>query len=63
MIELAGLSETQKSAYILADNKLTINGGWDDGLLADELKALGEDGFDLSLTGTIVQHLMIAAKE
>lgn len=50
-IELSALSEAQKRAYVIADNKLTLNGGWDDAVLADELKALGEEGFDLSLTG------------
>ena len=45
------LSETQKRAYILADNKLTLNGGWDNDMLAVELKDLQDDAFDLSLTG------------
>lgn len=51
VIELSGLSAAQKRAYVIADNKLTLNGGWDDSLLAEELKALGEAGFDLKLTG------------
>lgn len=51
VIELSGLTAAQKRAYVIADNKLTENGGWDDALLADELKALGEMGFDLELTG------------
>ena len=50
-IELAGLSDAHKRAYVIADNKLTLNGGWDESVLADELKALGSEGFDLSLTG------------
>ena len=50
-IELAGLTAAQKRAYIIADNKLALNAGWDDLILADELRALGEEGFDLSLTG------------
>jgi len=50
-IELAGLSAAQKRAYIIADNKLALNAGWDDAILADELRALGEEGFDLELTG------------
>ena len=45
------LSETQKRAYILADNKLTLNGGWDADMLALELKELGDAGIDLGLTG------------
>ena len=51
VIELSGLTAAQRRAYVIADNKLTENGGWDDALLADELKALGEMGFDLKLTG------------
>lgn len=50
-IELSGLSAAQKRAYIIADNKLALNAGWDDAILADELRALGEEGFDLELTG------------
>lgn len=45
------LTETQKRAYIIADNKLTLNGGWDNDLLTVELKDLQENAFDLSLTG------------
>lgn len=51
VIELAHLSEAQRKAYILADNKLALNAGWDDALLALELGALRADGFDLELTG------------
>lgn len=50
-IELAGMSETQKRAYIIADNKLSLNAGWDEDLLGLELADLGSLGFDLSLTG------------
>ena len=45
------LTETQRKAYILADNKLALNAGWDDELLRIELDELGELGFDLELTG------------
>jgi len=51
VIELAHLSESQKRAYVLADNKLAENAGWDDELLRIELEALQAAGFDLSLTG------------
>lgn len=51
VIELAGLSEAQKRAYILADNKLALNAGWDDELLALEFADLASLGVDLSLTG------------
>ena len=51
VIELAGMSEAQKRAYILADNKLAENAGWDRELLGLELGDLASLGFDLSLTG------------
>jgi ParB-like chromosome segregation protein Spo0J len=50
-IELAHLTAAQKRAYIIADNKLAMNAGWDDGLLAVELGELKLEGFDLALTG------------
>ena len=50
-IELAGLSDTQRRAYIIADNKLALNGGWDDELLAIEFAELADAGFDNLLTG------------
>ena len=45
------LTESQKRAYIIADNKLTENGGWDNEMLAIELSDLLDDGFDIGLTG------------
>lgn len=45
------LTEAQKRAYIIADNKLSINAGWDDELLAVELSDLQGKGVDLSITG------------
>ena len=51
VIELHGLSEAQKRAYILADNKLALNAGWDVDLLALEFADLESLGFDLALTG------------
>ena len=51
VIVLDHLSETQKRAYVLADNKLAINAGWDEELLGAELAALEKEGFDLGLTG------------
>ena len=50
-IELSHLTEAQKRAYILADNKLAENAGWDPDLLKLELGELRELGMDLSLTG------------
>src|SRR5688500_11938461 len=51
VIELAGMSEAQKRAYVIADNRLALNAGWDTELLALEFSDLGSLGFDLSLTG------------
>lgn len=46
-----GWSEGQKRAYIIADNKLALNAGWDDEMLRVEFAELGDLGFDLGLTG------------
>jgi ParB-like chromosome segregation protein Spo0J len=46
-----GWTEAQKRAYVIADNKLTLNGGWDEDLLKVELAELKDFGFDLALTG------------
>lgn len=50
-ITLAHLTDTQKRAYIIADNKMALNAGWNDELLKVELEALKADDFDLLLTG------------
>jgi site-specific DNA-methyltransferase (adenine-specific) len=46
-----GWSEAQKRAYVIADNKLALNAGWDNELLALELAELDGLGFDVELTG------------
>lgn len=46
-----GWTDAQKRAYVIADNKLALNAGWDNELLALELGELGDAGFDLELTG------------
>ena len=50
-IELVDLTENQKKAYILADNKLALNAGWDIELLSIEFDELSKAGYDLALTG------------
>jgi len=50
-LRLGHLTDAQKKAYVIADNKLALNAGWDDDMLAIELKELNEADFDLSLTG------------
>jgi site-specific DNA-methyltransferase (adenine-specific) len=51
VIELAHLSETQKKALIIADNKLALNSDWDTDLLMLELQELNNDDYDLSVLG------------
>ena len=51
VVVLDHLSETQRRAYVLADNKLALNAGWDDGILVEELAALNLQDFDLSVLG------------
>ena len=50
-IELAHMTDIQKKAYIIADNKLALNAGWDNDLLALEIDQLKDAGYDLGLTG------------
>jgi len=50
-LRLSKLTESQKKAYIVADNKLALNAGWDDEMLKIEFVELEADGFDLDLTG------------
>ena len=50
-VEAAYLTEAQKRAYIIADNRLALDAGWDDEMLRVELQELDDLDFDLSLTG------------
>ena len=56
-IQIGGLSEAQRRALVLADNKLALNAGWDIDLLKVELGDLNEQGFDIALTGFSVDEL------
>ena len=51
VIVATGWTDAQKRAYVIADNKLAMNAGWDNELLALELGELGDLGFDLDLIG------------
>lgn len=51
VIELTGLTDAQKKAYVIADNKLALNAGWDNEMLALEIQELTDEGFDTSLLG------------
>ena len=57
VIELTHLTEAQKRAYVIADNRLALDAGWDDDLLADELRALEGLDFNLELTGFDLDEL------
>jgi len=50
-VVVTGWTEAQKKAYVIADNKLALNAGWDEKMLSLEFDELQELGFDLSLTG------------
>jgi DNA modification methylase len=66
VIELAHMSEAQKRAYVLADNQLALNAGWDEALLRLELADLSELGFDLGLIGFgegELERLLAGSKE
>jgi ParB-like chromosome segregation protein Spo0J len=51
VIVLDHLTDAQKRAFIIADNQLALNAGWDDTLLAAELAALQQEDFDVRLLG------------
>ena len=51
VVRLEHLTETQRRAYVIADNQLALNAGWDEDLLWLELKELKDAGFDVMLTG------------
>ena len=56
-ILLEGLTENQKRAYVIADNKLALNSGWDEEMLRLEIEDLNIDGFDIDLLGFNVDEL------
>ena len=56
-IRLGHLSEAQRKAYVIADNKLALNSGWDNDLLKIELMQLDSIDFDLNLTGFDLSEL------
>ena len=51
VIVLDHLTESQRRALVLADNRLALNAGWDEEMLRVEMAALDEDGFNLELVG------------
>lgn len=57
VIVLSGLTDSQRRALILADNKIALNSGWDFKLLSDELADLKLEGYDLTLTGFSLEEI------
>ena len=62
-IALSHLSETERRAYVLADNKLALNAGWDKEILAIELQALSDLNFDVELTGFSLAEIDLVIDE
>ena len=56
-IRLSHLTEVQKRAYVIADNKLALNAGWNEELLKSELAALKDLDFNLDLTGFDLEEI------
>jgi DNA modification methylase len=56
-IELSHMDDNQKRAYIIADNKLALNAGWDNEMLMLEVADLKDAGYDLGLTGFSLDEL------
>ena len=50
-IDCSDMTASQKKAYIIADNKLALNAGWDTAMLSIEMQELEDEGFDLSILG------------
>ena len=50
-VQILGLNEKQKKAYVIADNKIALNAAWDDNLLKSEIEALANMGYDLNILG------------
>jgi len=59
-LRLSHLSETERRAYVIADNKLALNAGWDQEMLAIELQGLIDLDFDVELTGFSLAEVDLA---
>lgn len=62
-LRLGHLTDAQKRAYVIADNKLALNAGWDEALLAAELRDLAEMDYDLGLTGFADDEIKVLLAE
>lgn len=56
-IQFFHLTEAQKRAYIIADNKLGLNSGWNEKMLAEELGNLASEDFSMEITGFDIREL------
>src|SRR5215207_4781378 len=56
-LRIENMSPAEKRAYVLADNKHALNGGWDEEILAEELQALLADDFDIGITGFSIPEI------
>ena len=66
VIELSHLTLAQKRAYVIADNRLALDAGWDEEMLSIELAELSESGYDLTLTGFTndeIKELLVDAED
>ena len=61
-IDCSDMNESQKKAYIIADNKLALNADWDTNLLSIELEYLSENGFNLEVLGFNTEELSALIK-
>ncbi|MEQ1615273.1 MAG: ParB/Srx family N-terminal domain-containing protein, partial [Hyphomicrobiaceae bacterium] len=62
-LRLSHLTETEKRAYVLADNKLALNAGWDKELLAIELQGLIEADYQVEATGFSIGEVDVVLQE
>jgi DNA modification methylase len=63
IVRLSNLSLAERKAYVLADNKLAINAGWDKEVLAIELQGLIDLGFDVETTGFTLGEIEVVLEE
>jgi len=60
---LTGLTDAQKAAYVIADNKLALNAGWDEEALQEEIERLADLQYDVNLTGFSEVEIAALLKE
>jgi len=62
-IELAHMTDNQKKAYVIADNQLAMNAGWDTAILSLELADLKNSDFDLNVIGFSAEDIKTFTQE